>query len=461
MNNLGLLEVENGEIQAGIANLLLAQERAREAGTVRPRSYINIGYAYELLNEKQKAIQSYDKALELARKVSDREIEANALNNLGDSRYLLGDWETALRDFQQALDLNRSLNNRRNEARTLNNLGAVYVRLERFEEAELALEHARQLSYEAQDGETETRALTNKAELLIRQKRPAEAIEVGRLAVSRASGFWAAEADARQILGVAYREQGDLKRAREELERAASLAKSRGDINREAYCRLGLARTDRKGGDLQTALSRVRSATDMIESVRAGVVNPELRAMFLASKQDYYEFQIDTLMALHAAHPQKGFAAEALEVSEQARARSLLEILQESEADIREGVPPALLEKERRLRREVNAMEGRRLELLGRKEADAKALAEAEKRLERAREEYSKVQDELRSSSPRYGALTQPSPVTVSEIREQLLDGRALLLEYKLGKDRSFLWAVSPGSMESFELPGREEIEWL
>ena len=32
---------------------------------------------------------------------------------------------------------------------------------------------------------------------------------------------------------------------------------------------LGLARTDRKGGDLQAALSQVRSATGMIESVRA------------------------------------------------------------------------------------------------------------------------------------------------------------------------------------------------
>ncbi|HSG39207.1 MAG TPA: CHAT domain-containing protein, partial [Thermoanaerobaculia bacterium] len=338
-------------------------------------------------------------------------------------------------------------------------LGAVYVRLERFEDAELALERARQLSQEVQDGETETRALTNLAELLIRRKRPADAITVGRLALSRNSGLWAAEADARQILGVAYREQGDLQQAREELERAASLARARGDLNREAYCMLGLARTERKGGDLHAALSRVRQATSLVESVRAGVVNPELRAMFLASRQDYYEFQIDTLMALHAANPKKEYAAEALQVSEQARARSLLEILQESEADLREGIPPALLEKERRLRAEVNAREGRRLDLLGRKASDAEALTEAETRLEQAREEYRKIQDELRSSSPRYDALTQPRPVTVQEIREQLLDRQALLLEYKLGKDRSFLWAVSPDSLESFELPGREEIE--
>ena len=93
---------------------------------------------------------------------------------------------------------------------------------------------------------------------------------------------------------------------------------------------MSVARTARTAGNLGEALVQAQSAIDTIESVRTGVVSPELRAMFLASKQDYYELQIDTLMTLHTADPQKGFAAEAFKVSEQARARSLLEILQES-----------------------------------------------------------------------------------------------------------------------------------
>lgn len=454
LSNLGLLEVDQGELQKGIANLLTSLELAPFAST-----FINLGYAYELLGERQKAIQNYEKALELARNLSERGDEAYALNNLGDTYYSLGDWETALRYLEQALGLNRALKNRRNEARLLNNLGAVYVRLGRFEDAKRVLDQAREISREVQDAETETLTLIHQAELLIRQKRPAEALELGRLAVSLAADFWSAEADARQILGMAYRERGELRLAREELERAAALAQSRGDVNREAYYTLGLARTDRTGGDLRSALAKVRSATDMIESVRARVVNPELRAMFLASKQDYYELQIDILMSLHAAHPKEGFAMAAFEVSEKARARSLLEILQESEADIREGAAPAVVEKEKRLREEVNAREWRRLDLLGQGEPAPKALAAAEKRLEEAREEYRKVQDELRTDSPRYAALTQPRPLTVPEIQEQLLDGRALLLEYKLGRDRSFLWAVSSDSVESYVLPDREEIE--
>ncbi len=36
-----------------------------------------------------------------------------------------------------------------------------------------------------------------------------------------------------------------------------------------------------------------------------------------------------------------------------------------------------------------------------------------------------------------------------------------MLLEYSLGEDRSFLWALEAGQMHSFVLPGRKEIEDL
>jgi CHAT domain-containing protein/tetratricopeptide (TPR) repeat protein len=459
LTNLGWLEIEEGESQQGLAYLLLAQERAQEAGTLGPKLLINLGNAYGSLGERQKALQNYEKALDLARSTGDRKHEATALNNLGDTYYSLGDWEAALRYFQSALDFVPVLKDRQSEARSLNNLGLVYLRLGRYEEAGRALDQAGEISRESQDRETETTALIHKAELLRRGQRPDEAFEIGLQALSLASGIWTAEADARQLLGIASREMGDLRTARKELKQAVDLARSRGDIDREAYYMLSQARTERAGGDLQAALSLVQAAIGKIESTRAQVVNPELRAWFLASRQEYYELQIDTLMALHTTRPQEGFAAAALEVSEQARARSLLEILQESE--VAEGTTPSLFQREKRLREEVNSREWRRLELLGRKEPDAQALADAERRLEEAREEYRQFQDELRVSSPRYASLTQPRPLSESEIRAQLLDGQALLLEYKLGADRSFLWAVSPESTNSFELPGREEIEQL
>ena len=79
-----------------------------------------------------------------------------------------------------------------------------------------------------------------------------------------------------------------------------------------------------------------------MESLRTRVVDQGLRTSFSAARQDYYELQIELLMGLHERRRTEGFAADALKASEGARARTLLEVLRESEADVREGADPAL-----------------------------------------------------------------------------------------------------------------------
>ncbi|RMH21779.1 MAG: CHAT domain-containing protein [Acidobacteria bacterium] len=68
------------------------------------------------------------------------------------------------------------------------------------------------------------------------------------------------------------------------------------------------------------------------------------------------------------------------------------------------------------------------------------------------------MEAEIRRLNPSYAALTRPPPIAVAEV-QQLLDGDDLLLEYALGEERSFLWAIDRDSFASFELPGRAAIE--
>jgi CHAT domain-containing protein len=83
----------------------------------------------------------------------------------------------------------------------------------------------------------------------------------------------------------------------------------------------------------------------------------------------------------------------------------------------------------------------------------------AKKELEMLLTQYQEVQGQIRARSPRYAALTQPQPLGLKEIQQQVLDQDTLLLEYALGTERSFLWAVTPTSISSFELPNRADIE--
>jgi CHAT domain-containing protein len=84
-------------------------------------------------------------------------------------------------------------------------------------------------------------------------------------------------------------------------------------------------------------------------------------------------------------------------------------------------------------------------------------MAALTKELQTLTAEYKQVQSQIRSSRPRYAALTQPQPLDLREI-QSLLDADTMLLEYFLGDDHSYLWAVTPTTMRSYKLPKRREI---
>jgi CHAT domain-containing protein len=66
---------------------------------------------------------------------------------------------------------------------------------------------------------------------------------------------------------------------------------------------------------------------------------------------------------------------------------------------------------------------------------------------------------QIRVTSPRYAALKYPEPLNLQQIQQQVLDDDTVLLEYSLGEDRSYLWAVTKTSITSYVLPKRSEIE--
>ena len=163
-------------------------------------------------------------------------------------------------------------------------------------------------------------------------------------------------------------------------------------------------------------------------------------------------------MQMHKKRPSEGIAADALQASERARARSLVESLAEARAGIRQGIDPTLLDRERSLQQGLRAKADRQMQLLSGKpnKEEAEALA---KEIRNLTNEYDQLQAEIKSKSPRYAALTQPQPLNLKQIQEQVLDANSLLLEYALGDEHSYLWAVTPSRIDSYELPKRTEIE--
>jgi hypothetical protein len=129
---------------------------------------------------------------------------------------------------------------------------------------------------------------------------------------------------------------------------------------------LAMAITERDRGNLRAALPRAEAAVILIEELRSETTNPDLRASFVASEHDNYGVYLDLLVRLHEEEPGAGHDVAALQASERARARVLLEALIEARADIRRGVDPALLESERRLQKRLGETAAQLSEALGR-----------------------------------------------------------------------------------------------
>jgi len=260
-----------------------------------------------------------------------------------------------------------------------------------------------------------------------------------------------------------YREQHNYVQALVFAERASILAKQISSPNAwSIHIMVGL--NYRSLGQLDKARLALEETIIMAESSRTAMAESSLatfngqwnRDMNLERMAYLFEYYIDVMMQLHKQRPTEGYDALALQANERARARLLLELLNEALAHIRQGVDPQLLERERSLQQQLNDKAEEQALLPSNKQTDKRAITMQIDALSRL---YKEVQAQIRRKSPRYTALTQPVPLTVREIQRDLLDADTVLLEYTLAGPRSYLWVITQTSLNSYELPIRSEIE--
>src|SRR5262249_35679760 len=167
---------------------------------------------------------------------------------------------------------------------------------------------------------------------------------------------------------------------------------------------------------------------------------------------------IDTLMRLDAGQPGRGFRESAFEVSERARARSLLDLLSESRVDFREGIDADLLTRERDLESALAAKTQAVVQLRGRPHSDVEAAAIG-RELDALTTSLRELEAEIRLRSPHYAALTQPSIAKFADVQRSLLDDDTVLVEFDLGEEHSYVWLVTRSSIDARALPARAVVE--
>lgn len=249
-----------------------------------------------------------------------------------------------------------------------------------------------------------------------------------------------------------FRDRGSFEKAEQEYREALALMEQSAPRSVDHGETLAsIAATLQKEGRLHEAEESFRRALDDLEYQTASVGTvTEMGARYRAKHGAYYREFIDLLI-------EEGQTNLAFETLEGSRARTLFEMLRLAQVNIHEGADAVLLAHERELRQSLNAKSQYRIRLLNQRHTDEQ-MDGLDREIAGLGERYQQVEADIRTSSPKYAALTQPQPFSLKEI-QGLLDPATVVLEYSLGEKRSHVWVVGEDSLDMRELPGRAVIE--
>lgn len=479
-SQLGKLFSRQWDHREAAGHFRLAAKLARRLGRKDKEAEARTLLASELLGLSQlgEAEAELGRALALARQANDIDYQSGAESGLGDVAMHRGSLEAARDHYRRALTLSKKAGNTVGEVKALSRLGTLLSRLGDLANAARNLETALQTPEAKNDARLMGILHSRIAEVAMKQRNYPLAQEHYReaLALRQQSKDLGGEATTLSGLGVLLSKQGEYDEARTLHERAlkiyTDLAKPR-DVARvrcnlgvihlgrgetglaernfeealsragddrevEAAALLGLARVDRQRGNPQASRLKSEKALGIIESSGDALSRSDHLSSYQAAWQDQYDFLVDLLVV------ELSSLGAALDVAERSRGRGLLAVIARSGplAAAEPGERERLIQLDAELARlDEAAANGGRDQL----------------RISSLLNERIDLVETIRGRNPWLSSLGRPA--TLKAIQSDLLDENTILLQYHIAGKRSFLWVVSPSTVDIFELAGRDLLE--
>ncbi|HXU38170.1 MAG TPA: tetratricopeptide repeat protein [Blastocatellia bacterium] len=422
-------------------------DRSGEASTLN-----NIGTIYVGLGDVQRGLEYFNKALRLNRAVNDRSSEAGTLANIGTTYDTLGDERKALDSLNAALKIRREIRDRAEEAAVLVNIGTVYLRLEDSKKALEFFDQAMPILQAAGDRFTEASTLTNIGTAYNGLGQPEQALKFlnQALAITRELRSRPAEASTLNNIGAAYYLSGDNRKAMEFLDRALPITREVGDRPGEAGTLANLGHIHEKLGLRQKALRMYLEAVTALEDIRSTATIEEIKTGSIEHLNSAY-----VPACLLLAGYRRG--AEAFDLSERARARTLLDQLgnihpnagASTDAQLlieEQAAKPALVALEVSLKREVSKPSS---------SAQPDVISSLRTQLAAKRLEYEGLLMRLKLTNPEYASLRVVDTIKLPAL-QKLLGGDTTLLSYVVAPDKTLAFVITRDSFRTFELKVKE-----
>ncbi len=352
---------------------------------------------YRVQNNYSQALAYLERSLALAQKLGDKIRLAILRDDVANLQMALGQYEQARATYQELLNQTASHGDRGGAASLRRQLGRTYAAQGRTEEA---LNYFRQAltELEAVNNETLTLSVLEKmSDIYLAQGRYAEAAPLAERAVA----WWR---QANRPLNLWY------------------------SLTALGESQLGL----------QRATESRRSFTEAI------AIMEKLRAQTAGGVEDRQRYFANRLRAHHGLLgllAQERQASEALALAEGAKARVLLDVLQQGKVSVQKTMTPAEREQEQKLNAELTRLN---LQLARASKSNQPGQPGAQARLDKARLDYEAFQTALYAAHPALRAQRgEAQVIKADELAALLPDAASALLEYVVTDDQTFLFAIT------------------
>jgi CHAT domain-containing protein/tetratricopeptide (TPR) repeat protein len=360
-----------------------------------------------------------DQAFSVFHQMGDKDDEAIILNIQGRWARDIGDAQTALDYYGKARTAFATVGDRGGEIEAITGINTAWRDLGQYQKLPSLYAQKLRLVQKTDHVALTASGLMDRAGI---QQARRQYDEAGRLYFQALEKYRSAdhaygEGDAFLRLAYLSIARGQDDQAIEFLENARQLKKKTGQIETVARIQYELARIYRRRRQLEDSRTEILEAIHTIESQRLMLSTPDSRAQYFASVHQYYSLYIQVLMELHSLHPDQGLMQRAFEASERSKVRSLLDLLQNSD---QASSCSRLLENQLASERSPGSLPDTRGEDVG-----------------------------------------PAQTLTLQQLQANLLDDHTVLVEYALGDEASYVWAVDRKNIAAYKLPSEEQVRKL
>jgi tetratricopeptide (TPR) repeat protein len=463
LENVATASFHLGELENALKYHQQALSIANEVMDKRSRGLIlgNMGNIFSILNEYEKALFHYDMALRIHKEVNDKAGELRVYINKAAVYQELGDYQTALKYNNDALSI-CGKESSVYSGLILNTNGNIYFKQKDYKTALTYYLQALDIERKIKRRQGEASALGNIGSVYMARKDYQSALEYFEksLAIHRETSYKKGEARILRGIGHLNLVQGNHEKAEKFLEESLDIAKNLRvpEMTWTIFADLGHLYKNR--GKHEDSLLYYRKAIEKIESVRGTLKSSQTKGTFIQNKIGIYENICNLLYDMHADGDTKKYGQMVFNYTERAKSRVLLDLLTESNADIRQHVAPELLIREKSLNREFSLIQTQLQTESAKIKVDSEIIKRLERDLRHLNQQFENLKNEMIRKNPKYAQLKYPNAIRLDEFQKNILDSSTVFLEYLVTDKHVFLMRMTKDTYKIFKFDlGREILQ--